>query len=223
MCHAFAPSTFFILLLATTSALAPPRSFGSGPKYSSLSRAMRLQQTARSMIRQCKHDSAKRLYETHIYNWEGVPKAYASEEEEICDHICVAQTYLLLALHCQRMGDVKAARAAFREGAERFEADAKSRGCNECRAHASKLYVSWGLLESKNSNLELAWLLLAKAVNLDRSNVPVLRWKIWDPRYNPEMKWPVRADLAAEVEDIRKYEEFIKDTSAEVGNMAVHR
>jgi len=216
-------ASFFFLLLATTSALAPTRSLTGAPKYSSLSRAMRLHQTARSMIRQSKHDSAKRLYETHIYNWEAVPKAYASEEEEICDHICVAQTYLLLALHCQRMGDVEAARAAFREGAERFEADAKSRGCSDCRAHASKLYVSWGLLESKQSNLELAWLLLAKAVRLDRSNVPVLRWKIWDPRCNPEMKWPVRRNLAKEVEDIRKYEEFIKDTAAEVGDMAVQR
>lgn len=161
------------------------------------------------MIRRSKHDSAKRLYETHIYHWDQVPKGYMSEEEEVCDHVCVAQTYLLLALHCQRMGDIEAARSAFREGAERFEADAQSRGCEDCRSHASKLYVSWGLLESKQSNLELAWLLLAKAVRLDRSNVPVLRWKIWDPRCNPDMKWPVRRNLAKEVEDIQKYEELM--------------
>ena len=70
--------------------------------------------------------------------------------------------------------------------------------------------MSWGLLESKHKNLELAWLLLAKAVRLDRTNVPVLRWKIWDPRYNPDMRFGRRLDLAKEVEDIRKYEELMK-------------
>ena len=33
----------------------------------------------------------------------------------------------------------------------------------------------------------------------------------------------MRRNLAKEVEDIRKYEEFIKDTAAEVGDMAVQR
>jgi len=200
----------FLCMLATASALVPPASAGRTPKYSSLSRAVRLQQSARSMIRRSKHDSAKKLYETHIYDWAKVPKAYTSAEEEVDDRVCVAQTYLLLALQCQRMGDVGSARAAFREGAERFEADADHHDCESCRAHASKLYVSWGLLESKHKNLELAWLLLAKAVRLDRTNVPVLRWKIWDPRYNPDMRFGRRLDLAKEVEDIRKYEELMK-------------
>lgn len=116
--------------------------------------------------------NAKRLYELHLYEWDKMPKEI-DEENETLDHICVAKTYLLLALHLQRIGDIDGARSAFREGAERFEADAEQRGCEHCRSEAAQLYLSWGLLESKQDKFEFAWLLVTKAVQLDQDKIGV--------------------------------------------------
>lgn len=151
--------------------------------------------------------NAKRLYELHLYEWDKMPKEI-DEENETLDHICVAKTYLLLALHLQRIGDIDGARSAFREGAERFEADAEQRGCEHCRSEAAQLYLSWGLLESKQDKFEFAWLLVTKAVQLDQDKIGVLRWRIWDPRQNPRIsRFPDAKKAQGELAEVQSYYE----------------
>ena len=90
------------------------------PRATFLSRSLRLQSTVNSMVKRGRWDRAGQLLETHIYDFSHVP--LGSDEREEDAHCAVARSFLLLALHCQREGNVDAARAAFREGAERFEA-----------------------------------------------------------------------------------------------------
>jgi len=156
-------------------------------------RARRMHVSANKLIKLGKWDKARELYELHLYDWnhhhdhnllekKEEPHVVAPDLEE---SECVADTYLLLALHCQRMRDIEGSRAVFREGALRFERSGES--CPTCRRRASTLYQSWGLLESKLENFSLAWGLLLRAVMLDRRNYPVLRWKIFDSRFNPRI------------------------------------
>lgn len=164
------------------------------------------------MIKRGKWEAARRLYETHLYEWETVPRENADDD---CHDACIARTYLLLALHLKRMGNNDLARSAFREGAELFEANAEQRNCPLCRSHASQLYLSWGLLETQYEEFETAWLLVSKAVQLDQDKIGILRWRIWDPRRNERM--PRYPDLNGAKQSLEDIEHYLKLWQAERG------
>ena len=165
-----------------------PRSISLTPVYSRVNRGQRLQRTANAMVKRGQWPQAKKLLETHIYDFHNVPLGNTEKKKD--EYCCVAYSYLLLALHCQREGNIEAARAAFREGAERFEETAHEIGCSDCRRAAARLYQSWGLLESKQGYSARAYVLVRRAVRLDDRNAPVLRWHIWARLQPSGYKWP---------------------------------
>jgi tetratricopeptide (TPR) repeat protein len=170
-----------LLILLMCSRFGPPT-------VNSLDRGLRLQATANRLVKSGKLERALKLYETHIYAWRCVPSPVPTETAQ--EHVCTARSFLLLALTCQRLGLVSDARAAFREGARRFESTAAERECVQCRAAAAQLYQSWGLMESKLGHYPLAWALVTKAVVLDKSNAAVLKWALWKQHLKPHMRKP---------------------------------
>jgi hypothetical protein len=98
-----------------------------------------------------------------------------NEEEGHCDHAKLAVTTLLLALHCQRMEDLKKTRSVFlsfvRVVVVENDNDEKECACS------AKVLGAYALFEMKQGN-ELKSLEIArKAVQFDRSLEPVLQWK----------------------------------------------
>jgi hypothetical protein len=98
-----------------------------------------------------------------------------NEEEGHCDHAKPAVTTLLLALHCQRMEDLKKTRSVFlsfvRVVVVENDNDEKECACS------AKVLGAHALFEMKQGN-ELKSLEIArKAVQFDRSLEPVLQWK----------------------------------------------
>lgn len=87
-------------------------------------------------------------------------------------HKPTSSSYLLLALHLQRMGATSRARQIFRQGVAEFRND-------------PKLLQAWGLFESKQGNLERAKKLIMRAVAADPSLCPVLRWKRFQAETTP--------------------------------------
>lgn len=101
------------------------------------------------------------------------------EEEENddghCDHATLAVTTLLLALHCQRMGDLKKTRSAFLSF---FRVVIVENGENidEC-ACSAKVLGAYALFEMKQGNRIKSLEIAQKAVELDEALEPVLQWK----------------------------------------------
>lgn len=239
---------FPLLLLLTSALLQPPTTTSAHhhhrhrhqrrPVPTSVNRGRRLQSTVNGMVKRGRWFQARLLLEQHIYDFSHVPLGDGETVKD--EHCCVARSFLLLALQCQREGDVDGARAAFREGAERFELaafsvhgergeeaqdsssirssssgcrEALEGGCPDCRRAAGQLYQSWGLLESKQGRNALAYSLVRRAVKLDPSLAPVLRWHVWRPlasppglEANPRLSWPGDA-----IEE-RVLEKTMKDT-----------
>lgn len=79
---------------------------------------------------------------------------------------CSGRSFLLLALHLQRINEFDLARSAFAEGVVLHRTDAR-------------LMQAWGLFESKHGRLDRAKRLLKRAVSLDESLSAVLRWKMF--------------------------------------------
>ena len=75
-----------------------------------------------------------------------------------------AVSFLLTALHLQRLGEYELARDAFAQGVLQHRDDAQ-------------LLQAWGLFESKHGCSRRALLLLKRAVSLDSSLGKVLRWR----------------------------------------------
>jgi tetratricopeptide (TPR) repeat protein len=76
------------------------------------------------------------------------------------------QTWLLLALLEQKVGEPARARAAFQEGIQL---------CPSC----ARLTQAYALFESKQGNMFTALALARRAVALDPSLSPILRWKMF--------------------------------------------
>jgi tetratricopeptide (TPR) repeat protein len=97
------------------------------------------------------------------------------EEDGHCDHAKLAVTTLLLALHCQRMGDVKKARSVFihffRVVVVNGEED-----LSEC-ACSAKVLGAYALFEMKQGNINKSLEIAQKAVEFDQSLGPILNWK----------------------------------------------
>jgi hypothetical protein len=98
-----------------------------------------------------------------------------NEEEGHCDHAKLAVTTLLLALHCQRMGDLKKTRSVFLSFVRvvLVENDNDEKEC----ACSAKVLGAYALFEMKQGNALKSLEIARKAVQFDRSLEPVLQWK----------------------------------------------
>lgn len=97
------------------------------------------------------------------------------EEEGHCDHAKLAVTTLLLALHCQRMGDLKKTRSVFLSFV-RVAVVENANDEKEC-ACSAKVLGAYALFEMKQGNALKSLEIARKAVQFDRSLEPVLQWK----------------------------------------------
>lgn len=165
--------SLLLLLLPATHTLYTPI---SRPAES------RLHALAKSAIQRGDHGGALRCLET----------AAAHGHE--------GRSYLLLALHYQRVGAPSdQTRDAFRAGVAFDRGDAK-------------LLQAWALFESKNGRMDRAVRLLQQAARQDRSALGAFRWKIFrsynqanNPLARPSMRGPRR--VIAERGDVEA-EEF---------------
>lgn len=101
------------------------------------------------------------------------------EEEEGeggCDHAKLAVTTLLLALHMQRTGDSKTTRTVFLNFFRIVVATAEREPDHEC-ACSAKVLQAFALFEMKQGNEFKSLEIVLKAVKLDPTLRPVLKWK----------------------------------------------
>lgn len=92
-----------------------------------------------------------------------------------CDHAKLAVTTLLLALHCQRMGDLKKARAVFIHFFRVVVVDNHDED-EEC-ACSAKVLGAYALFEMKQGHVNKSLEIAQKAVEFDPALEPVLQWK----------------------------------------------
>jgi hypothetical protein len=97
------------------------------------------------------------------------------EEDGHCDHATLAVTTLLLALHCQRMGDLKKTRSVFLNFF-RVAIVENGEDIKEC-ACSAKVLGAYALFEMKQGNRIKSLQIAQKAVELDEALEPVLQWK----------------------------------------------
>jgi len=120
---------------------------------------------ARFLIKKGKWSSAEKLYRRIINELS---------EEEQCDNTKLAVSTLLLALHMQRTGDVKATRAVFLEFFRRVAlVDQEEVHCT-CSA---KVLQAYALFEMKNGHSAKSYEIIQRAVRMDEGLSPVLAWK----------------------------------------------
>jgi hypothetical protein len=96
------------------------------------------------------------------------------EQDGHCDHAKLAVTTLLLALHCQRMGEVKKTRSVFLNFVRVVVLDGGED--LEC-ACSAKVLGAYALFEMKQGNVKKSLEIARKAVQFDQTLKPVLRWK----------------------------------------------
>ncbi|CAJ1967117.1 unnamed protein product [Cylindrotheca closterium] len=124
---------------------------------------------ALTKIRDGEHNQAEAIYRRII------SEIMNEDEDGHCDHSKLAVTTLLLALHCQRMGDIKKARSVFLNFFR--EAIVGNEGhIDEC-ACSAKVLGAFSLFEFKQGNKKKAYEIAQKAVELDRELMPLLKWK----------------------------------------------
>lgn len=123
---------------------------------------------ARFLIKSGKWSSAEKLYRRIIFQ-------LGSEEE--CDNTKLAVSTLLLALHMQRTGDVKATRAVFLNFFRRVAlAEDDEEEPHKCTCSA-KVLQAFALFEMKNGHSAKSLEIIQRAVRMDESLSPVLAWK----------------------------------------------
>ena len=99
----------------------------------------------------------------------------SEEQRGDCDHAKLAVTTLLLALHCQRMGDLKKTRSVFLNFF-RVVIVENEESLTEC-ACSAKVLGAYALFEMKQGNKIKSLEIAEKAVQLDDELGPVLSWK----------------------------------------------
>ena len=130
---------------------------------------------ARVLIKMGKWDCAEKIYRRII---EELTEEAALSEGGDCDHTKLAVSTLLLALHMQRTGDVRATRSVFlrffrrvavhdREGSDRD---------HKCSCSA-KVLQAFALFEMKNGLSKKGLEIIRRAVEMDEELRPVLEWK----------------------------------------------
>lgn len=125
---------------------------------------------ARQKIKNFQPRHAERIYRKII---DEIIENRDSEEEH-CDHAALAVSTLLLALHLQRQGDVKGARSVFNNFFRTVFVNGNAP--SECKCSA-KVLQAYALFEMKRGNQNKGLELIRKAISLDASLTPVLRWK----------------------------------------------
>lgn len=127
---------------------------------------------ARSLIKEGKWTFAEKIYRRMI--------AELSDEDRRggdCDQCAqLAVSTLLLALHLQRMGDVKAARVTFLRFFRRVAATEGEEELRRC-ACSAKVLQAYALFEMKNGHAAKSLGIIRRAVRMDEELRPVLEWK----------------------------------------------
>ena len=132
---------------------------------------------ARVLIKMGKWECAERLYRRIIEEL-----TYESEEagNNNCDHTKLAVSTLLLALHMQRTGDVRATRSVFlrffRRVAFLEQNEDEEEGGHKC-ACSAKVLQAYALFEMKNGIPKKSLEIIRRAVQMDEGLRPVLSWK----------------------------------------------
>ena len=127
---------------------------------------------ARFLIKEGKWSFAEKIYRRIINE--------LTSEEDNCDHTKLAVSTLLLALHMQRFGDVKATRAVFisffRRVALVHEHENEDEVVHKCTCSA-KVLQAYALFEMKNGHSAKSLEIIQRAVKMDEKLKPVLGWK----------------------------------------------
>ena len=121
---------------------------------------------ARFLIKKGKLSIAEKIYRRIINELS------SESDEEQCDHTKLAVSTLLLALHMQRTGDIKATRAVFLNFFRRvalFEEDEEHVRCT-CSA---KVLQAYALFEMKNGHSAKSLEIIHKAIKMDEQLSPV--------------------------------------------------
>lgn len=127
---------------------------------------------ARLLVKKGKWDFAEKIYRRIIDELTSDPS------EDNCDHTKLAVSTLLLALHVQRTGDIKATRAVFLNFFRRV-ALVKEEEMDEnhkCSCSA-KVLQAYALFEMKNGHSAKSLEIIQRAVKMDEELSPVLGWK----------------------------------------------
>lgn len=150
---------------------------------------------ARFLIKMGKWDVAEKIYRRII------DELTADPSEDNCDHTKLAASTLLLALHMQRTGDVKATRAVFlnffrrvaltkKDHSNNYE-EGSSESVHKCSCSA-KVLQAYALFEMKNGLSAKSLEIIQLAVQMDEQLRPVLEWKLFRDaaagiRYSPTL------------------------------------
>lgn len=123
---------------------------------------------ARFLIKNGKLTLAEKIYRRIIDELEA--------EEEHCDNTKLAVSTLLLALHMQRFGDVKATRAVFVNFFRRVALTKEDEDEVQCSC-SGRVLQAYALFEMKNVHSAKSLEIIQKAVKMDEALKPVLEWK----------------------------------------------
>lgn len=132
---------------------------------------------ARVLIKMGKWECAERLYRRII---EELTYDESEEAGTNCDHTKLAVSTLLLALHMQRTGDVRATRSVFLRFFRRVvfleQNEDEEEGGHKC-ACSAKVLQAYALFEMKNGIPKKSLEIIRRAVQMDEGLRPVLSWK----------------------------------------------
>ena len=126
---------------------------------------------ARFLIKSGQWTIAEKLYRRII------DELTSEEDDDNCDFTKLAVSTLLLALHMQRTGDVKATRAVFINFFRRVAlAKEEEDEIHQCSCSA-KVLQAYALFEMKNGHSAKSLEIIQRAVKMDEQLSPVLGWK----------------------------------------------
>lgn len=136
---------------------------------------------ARVLIKMGKWECAERLYRRIIEELTYDESEEAGGEVNTnCDHTKLAVSTLLLALHMQRIGDVRATRSVFlrffRRVAFLEQNEDEEEGGHKC-ACSAKVLQAYALFEMKNGTPKKSLEIIRRAVQMDEGLRSVLSWK----------------------------------------------
>lgn len=151
---------------------------------------------ARFLIKNGKLTLAEKIYRRIINELE------AEDSEKDCDHTKLAVSTLLLALHMQRYGDVKATRAVFVNFFRRVAVTKEEDDEVKCSCSA-KVLQAYALFEMKNGHSAKSLEIIQKAVRMDEELRPVLEWKQFRDaaagrEYQPTFSFRRRAKITSD-------------------------
>jgi tetratricopeptide (TPR) repeat protein len=124
-------------------------------------------------VKEGQYEQAEIIYKRII---AGIMAEEEKEEDSHCDHAKLAVTTLLLALHCQRMGDMKKTRSVFLNFFRLVVVNSSEGEHSEC-ACSAKVLGAFALFEMKQGNAKKSLEIARKAVEFDPDLEALLNWK----------------------------------------------